>query len=237
MRIRPYSIDRKVPPAYPCRPSLGRVKNPPMQIPAHSSRATSLKPRWHPNETNISAQQNQAGSHAWIPGADGDEGRPSRIEAPTRQGPGEAHAIAQPLPTNRATERKATTGISADCRFRRAQRLVDQHSFSRVFKKAERSRDKMFTVLYRPNGSDEPRLGLAIGKKNCRQSTGRNRLKRVVRESFRQRRRDLGGVDLVVLNQPAAARASNKALFESLDLHWDRVSASDGGPSGKGQHG
>jgi ribonuclease P protein component len=86
----------------------------------------------------------------------------------------------------------------------------------------------MFTVLFRPNDSGEPRLGLAIGKKNCRLSTARNRLKRIIRESFRQNRQVMGGVDLVVLNQPAAARASNKALFESLDSHWTRVSAAKG---------
>lgn len=117
---------------------------------------------------------------------------------------------------------------TTDQRFRRAQRLADKHSISRVFSKAKRSRDKMFTVLYRPNGNNEPRLGLAIGKKNCRLSTSRNRLKRVVRESFRQRRQQLGGVDIVVLNQPAAATASNRDLFASLDSHWTRVSASDG---------
>jgi ribonuclease P protein component len=86
----------------------------------------------------------------------------------------------------------------------------------------------MFTVLYRPNGSNEPRLGLAIGKKNCRLSTSRNRLKRIVRESFRQRREDIGGVDIVVLNQPAASSASNKALFDSLCAHWTQVSAHAG---------
>ena len=79
----------------------------------------------------------------------------------------------------------------------------------------------MFTVLFSPNGTDQPRLGLAIGKKNCRLSTGRNRLKRVVRESFRQQA-TLGGVDIVVINQPAASRATNKALFESLEAHWQR---------------
>jgi len=78
----------------------------------------------------------------------------------------------------------------------------------------------MFTVLYRPNGTTEPRLGLAIGKKNCRLATGRNRLKRIARESFRLYRPTLGGVDIVVLNQPAAARAKNSALFESLENHW-----------------
>jgi len=80
----------------------------------------------------------------------------------------------------------------------------------------------MFTVLYRPNGTTEPRLGLAIGKKNCRLATGRNRLKRVARESFRDHRATLGGVDIVVLNLPAAARAKNRALFDSLENHWQQ---------------
>lgn len=82
----------------------------------------------------------------------------------------------------------------------------------------------MFTVLYSPNGTDQPRLGLAIGKKHCRQSSGRNRLKRVIRESFRRHKAALGGVDVVVMNQPAAARATNRALFDSLGKHWDRCS-------------
>ena len=80
----------------------------------------------------------------------------------------------------------------------------------------------MFTVLYRPNHAREARLGLAIGKKHCKLATGRNRLKRIVRESFRQHRRQLAGLDIVVLNQPAAAAASNGTLFDSLAQHWRR---------------
>ena len=63
---------------------------------------------------------------------------------------------------------------------------------------------------------------MAIGKKNCRLSTGRNRLKRIIRESFRQHREALGGVDIVVMNQAAAARANNETLFDSLETHWTR---------------
>ena len=86
----------------------------------------------------------------------------------------------------------------------------------------------MFTVLFSPNGTDQPRLGLAIGKKNCRLSTGRNRLKRIVRESFRHQK-DLGGIDVVVNNQPAASRANNRALFDSLDSHWKRCGSAQAG--------
>ena len=107
-------------------------------------------------------------------------------------------------------------------RFSRRSRLPDASAYSRVFKKAERSRDKMFTVLYKQNGGQQARLGLAISKKHCRLAVGRNRLKRVVRESFRHHRADLRGLDVVVMNQPAAMRASNKALFDSLHQHWQR---------------
>jgi ribonuclease P protein component len=120
-----------------------------------------------------------------------------------------------------------------DSRFRRKSRLADKSSFTRVFKGADRSRDKMFTVLYRPNGSDEPRLGLAISKKNCRLATGRNRLKRIVRESFRHHRRDFSGLDIVVLNQPAAANANNRVLFDSLETHWQKCSRQLSDEAGK----
>ena len=120
----------------------------------------------------------------------------------------------------------------AERRFRRQSRLQDSSAYSRVFKKAERSRDKMFTVLYKKNGASEARLGLAISKKHCRSAVGRNRLKRVVRESFRHHYADLGDLDLVVLNQPAAMRASNKMLFDSLRQHWQRCHSDQTGTAG-----
>ena len=109
-----------------------------------------------------------------------------------------------------------------DSRFNRRSRLADKASYSRVFAQADRSRDKMFTVLYRPNGTSQARLGLAISKKNCRLATGRNRIKRIVRESFRHQLGDMPGLDFVVLNQVAATRANNQALHDSLDAHWKK---------------
>jgi len=54
----------------------------------------------------------------------------------------------------------------------------------------------MFTVLYKDNGEQEARLGLAISKKLCKLAVGRNRLKRVARESFRLHRAELSGLDI-----------------------------------------
>jgi len=107
-------------------------------------------------------------------------------------------------------------------RLQKEKRLLDAAAYSYVFKKATRSRDKWFTVLCRDNEKDLARLGLAISKKNCRQATGRNRIKRVVRESFRQHQAGLAGLDVVVINQPAARSAGNQQLFDSMAGHWRR---------------
>ena len=87
----------------------------------------------------------------------------------------------------------------------------------------------MFTVLSRGN-SDEggqpgaARLGLAISKKHCKLAVSRNRIKRLVRESFRHHQATLAGLDVVVLNQPGTHRASNSDLLQSLEAHWQQSS-------------
>jgi ribonuclease P protein component len=105
--------------------------------------------------------------------------------------------------------------------------MADGASYGRVFKKAGRSKDKQFTVLYRSNKMQRARLGLAVAKKNCKLATDRNRIKRVVRESFRKHQTELAGMDVVVLNQPGTHKADNKALFESLAGHWRRCRDED----------
>jgi len=109
-------------------------------------------------------------------------------------------------------------------RFEKANRLPDAAAFGRVFQKATRSRDKFFTVLCRDNKQEAGRLGLAISKKQCRKATLRNRIKRVTRESFRHHQEHLKGLDVVVINQPAAALADYREMNDSLARHWQRCS-------------
>ncbi|MDX1515553.1 MAG: ribonuclease P protein component [Woeseiaceae bacterium] len=105
-------------------------------------------------------------------------------------------------------------------RFSKDNRLPDAASFDRVFEKARRSGDRWFTVLSRSNDLQRARLGLAISKKHCKRAVARNRLKRIVRESFRQHLRELDGLDIVVMNRAAACDAASKELFASLEQHW-----------------
>lgn len=108
-------------------------------------------------------------------------------------------------------------------RFPKDNRLPDAASFDRVFANANRSGDRLFTVLCRKNTSETARLGLAISKKNCRKASNRNRIRRVVRESFRRHKAALGGLDVVVMSKPPAAVATNPELFASLETHWTRL--------------
>lgn len=112
----------------------------------------------------------------------------------------------------------------------RSQRLPDRAAFVRVFAGARASRDRHFTVLYRNNGGGPARLGLAIAKKNCRRAVARNRLRRLVRESFRLHQQQLDGLDIVVMNKPGAEKAANRRLFDSLAAHWGRCRPAVRGP-------
>lgn len=106
--------------------------------------------------------------------------------------------------------------------------MVDAAAYGRVFKKAKRSKDKLFTVLYGANEQPRARLGLAVAKKNCKRAVDRNRIKRLIRESFRKHQDKLAGMDIVVLNQAATHKANNKALLDSLAGHWRRCPDFDG---------
>ena len=111
-----------------------------------------------------------------------------------------------------------------DRRFTRQQRLVQSVDFERVFHKPERRSDKYFTILYISNDQDAGRLGLAIAKKRVKRATDRNRIKRIVRESFRHHQIPLSGKDIIVLAQDMTGNADNTNLFKSLEKHWQQLS-------------
>ena len=79
---------------------------------------------------------------------------------------------------------------------------------------------------------NRPRLGFAISKQKVRLAVGRNRLRRLVRESFRLRSSELPTVDLVVMARDATTAAANGVLFASLEKHWARVTIGAGKPQG-----
>ena len=110
-----------------------------------------------------------------------------------------------------------------DARFPRRARLVSKADYRYVFGQPVRSGDRYFTVLARGNGLGFPRLGLAISRKAAKSAVVRNRIKRLIRESFRHHQQVLGGIDIVVVGRPQLGQQDNAALMASLERHWSKL--------------
>ena len=108
-------------------------------------------------------------------------------------------------------------------RLQKRARLLKAAEFNRVFDKALRTSDQYFTVLARPNDIKYPRLGLAISKKRAKLAVTRNRLKRLIRESFRLKQHDLCCADYIVLAGTRCSKANNQRLLQSLEKHWQKL--------------
>lgn len=102
-------------------------------------------------------------------------------------------------------------------------RLLDSSEFRQAFSSGQRLRNREFTVIARRNGLDHPRLGLAISRRSAARAVDRNRIKRVVRESFRLNFSHLQNVDIVVQATSATRFRTNNALARKLDELWAKI--------------
>ncbi len=79
------------------------------------------------------------------------------------------------------------------------------------------------TVLATPNQLQHARLGLAISRKVARNAVARNRIKRVIRESFRHWQTRLDSLDIVVLGRTGVALQPGKTLDSALENLWIKL--------------
>jgi ribonuclease P protein component len=111
-----------------------------------------------------------------------------------------------------------TAGLPREARIRRAGDFaVLRHASGRLG-------GRCFSVRYRQNDTGHARLGLAISKRVSKRAVDRNRIKRLVRESFRRARVQLPAVDLMVMARAEACTLSGAALLAELDALWRKLS-------------
>lgn len=114
-----------------------------------------------------------------------------------------------------------------DARFAKSARLRRRSEFELLLRQGRRQSDSCFTVISLPVAPDPsnaaPRLGLVVPKKQVPLAVERNRIKRVVRESFRQQQTLLPKLDIAVMARGGCAERSNPELRASLAQHWQRL--------------
>ena len=94
--------------------------------------------------------------------------------------------------------------IAPDRRFPRSSRLTSRRQYRAIYGDGVRVRRSSLTLFSRTNDLGRCRLGITATRK-CGHAVQRNRIKRVLREVFRQHRSRFDtGVDIVVNARPGA---------------------------------
>lgn len=125
----------------------------------------------------------------------------------------------------------------------RAESLGKQHrldkpsQYKAVFSNAKRAHAGVFFIRSCDNKCGVPRLGLAFSVRAAGKAVARNRLKRLVRESFRRHKNHLPGRDYVVgctggknnkkgkSGANGAGRADSAQARAAMNRFWEKESA------------
>jgi ribonuclease P protein component len=91
-------------------------------------------------------------------------------------------------------------------------RLKKQADFQRLFKKGKRAFSSSLTIVYSP--AQKTTMGISVGKKHGK-SVKRNRIKRLLRESFRLTQNEMQGTYSIVL----IPKVSDEYDFSTFKRH------------------
>ena len=115
--------------------------------------------------------------------------------------------------------------ISRRLRFGAELRLRSKLQFDAIYAGGRRIDDRFFGLRVKPNGLAHPRIGLAVAVKTAGGGVARNRIRRLIRESFRLAQHDLPAVDIVVAAKFPTRETPAATLRASLATLWQRVAS------------
>lgn len=103
------------------------------------------------------------------------------------------------------------------------RRLRRKADFEAAHARGRRFGNGFFGVIANWNDQGCARIGLAVALRAVGSAVERNRVRRIVRESFRLHQHELPAVDLVVSARDRARNAPRAELRSSLDALWKKV--------------
>ncbi len=126
---------------------------------------------------NISTEQSAPGEKARVSGPDEHTRRPQRNQTPPGEGP-------------QKTDRSPLLRFSLP----KENRLRKRADFQRVYNRGRRIEGRFMTAFILPSETSFHRLGVTATKKAVGNAVKRNRAKRLLRETFRLCKAELGGL-------------------------------------------
>lgn len=108
--------------------------------------------------------------------------------------------------------------------FGREKRILKPYEFKQVFDNTElRSSTVQLLVLASTNQLENARIGFVFSKKNIKRAVDRNRVKRIIRESFRHQQIKLPALDFVILGRKGLSELDNTEIRAMIDALWFRL--------------
>ena len=107
--------------------------------------------------------------------------------------------------------------------FSKASRLLGPSQYSTVFKKADFKLSTATILMLISKSVQSPRLGIVVAKKNAKSAVQRNRLKRIIRESFRLRQEEFGTIDMVILARQGLDKMNNEDVLIQINKLFDEL--------------
>jgi ribonuclease P protein component len=114
--------------------------------------------------------------------------------------------------------------LPLDQRFTKEQRLLKAADYAAVFEATDfKVSSPTLLILAKAARGTQARAGLVVSKKNAGCAVSRNRLKRLLRETFRKRAAAFVALDMVFMARPGLSHMANPAIIALADTLLDEV--------------